>query len=177
MSINFKPINEVPEIEALNEGDKLLVNSNGTARQIDAEKVNPILKAQEAEELNEGDKILVNSGGNIVKVDASKVGGKSGGGGIVYVNFPENFGETTEAMSYAYSDSDKTLQMTYEEGISILTSGGMLCMSAEAMGMETVYMAPLAILPVAANKIIQAVTNMGEMIVFMLLFSDTNMGD
>lgn len=39
MSINFKPINEVPEVESLSEGDKLLVNSNGAAKQIDASKV------------------------------------------------------------------------------------------------------------------------------------------
>lgn len=39
MSINFKPINEVPEITELAEGDKLLVNSGGTAKQIDASKV------------------------------------------------------------------------------------------------------------------------------------------
>ena len=39
MSINVKPINEVPVIDALSEGDKLLVNSNGSAKQIDASKV------------------------------------------------------------------------------------------------------------------------------------------
>lgn len=39
MSINVKPINEVPEIETLSDGDKLLVNNNGAAKQIDASKV------------------------------------------------------------------------------------------------------------------------------------------
>lgn len=39
MAINFKPINEVPTIEALAEGDKVLVNSGGTAKQIDASLV------------------------------------------------------------------------------------------------------------------------------------------
>lgn len=38
MAINFKPINELPEIESVSEGDKLLVNSGGTAKQIDASK-------------------------------------------------------------------------------------------------------------------------------------------
>lgn len=37
--MNLKPINEVPEIESLQEGDKILVNSNGTAKQIAARKV------------------------------------------------------------------------------------------------------------------------------------------
>ena len=39
MSINTKPIAEVPVIEELSEGDKLLVNSGGAAKQIDASKV------------------------------------------------------------------------------------------------------------------------------------------
>ena len=39
MAINFKPINEVPTIEALSDGDTLLVNSGGTAKQIDASLV------------------------------------------------------------------------------------------------------------------------------------------
>lgn len=39
MSFNFKPINEVPEIDAVSDGDKLLVNSNGAAKQIDANKI------------------------------------------------------------------------------------------------------------------------------------------
>lgn len=39
MSINTKPITEVPVIEELSEGDKLLVNSGGAAKQIDASKV------------------------------------------------------------------------------------------------------------------------------------------
>ena len=39
MSFNFKPINEVPEINTVSNGDKLLVNSNGTAKQIDANKI------------------------------------------------------------------------------------------------------------------------------------------
>ena len=39
MSFNFKPINEVPEIDAVSDGDKLLVNSNGAAKQIDAKKI------------------------------------------------------------------------------------------------------------------------------------------
>ena len=39
MAINFKPINEVPTIEALAEGDKVLVNSGGTAKQINASLV------------------------------------------------------------------------------------------------------------------------------------------
>lgn len=39
MSFNFKPINEVPEIDAVSVGDKLLVNSNGAAKQIDASKI------------------------------------------------------------------------------------------------------------------------------------------
>lgn len=39
MAINFKPINEVPEITEISEGDKLLVNSGGEAKQIDAGKV------------------------------------------------------------------------------------------------------------------------------------------
>lgn len=37
--MNLKPINDVPEIESLQEGDKILVNSNGLAKQIAAEKV------------------------------------------------------------------------------------------------------------------------------------------
>lgn len=37
--MNFKPIGEVPEVQALAEGDKLLVNSGGMAKQIDASKV------------------------------------------------------------------------------------------------------------------------------------------
>lgn len=37
--MNLKPINEVPEIDSLQEGDKILVNSNGLATQIAAEKV------------------------------------------------------------------------------------------------------------------------------------------
>lgn len=37
--MNLKPINEVPEIESLQEGDKILVNSNGLAKQIAASKV------------------------------------------------------------------------------------------------------------------------------------------
>lgn len=37
--MNLKPINEVPEIESLQEGDKILVNSNGAAKQIAAEKI------------------------------------------------------------------------------------------------------------------------------------------
>ena len=36
MGINFKPINEVPEITEISEGDKLLVSSGGEAKQIDA---------------------------------------------------------------------------------------------------------------------------------------------
>lgn len=39
MSIHFKPIQEVPFIDTLETGDKLLVNRNGAAHQIDAEKV------------------------------------------------------------------------------------------------------------------------------------------
>ena len=39
MAINFKPINEVPVAEELAEGDTLLINSGGTAKQIDATKV------------------------------------------------------------------------------------------------------------------------------------------
>lgn len=39
MAINFKPINEVPVVEELAEGDMLLVNSGGAAKQIDASKV------------------------------------------------------------------------------------------------------------------------------------------
>jgi len=39
MSINFKPINEVPVIDGFSEGDMVLVNSGGTAKQIDASKV------------------------------------------------------------------------------------------------------------------------------------------
>lgn len=37
--MNLKPINEVPEVEALQEGDKILINSNGAAMQIAASKV------------------------------------------------------------------------------------------------------------------------------------------
>lgn len=37
--MNLKPINEVPEVEALQEGDKILINSGGAAMQIAAEKV------------------------------------------------------------------------------------------------------------------------------------------
>lgn len=39
MSFNFKPINEVPEVESISDGDKVLINSNGTAKQIDASKI------------------------------------------------------------------------------------------------------------------------------------------
>lgn len=39
MNINFKPINEIPEIEALEEGDKVLVNHQGMARLLDGSKV------------------------------------------------------------------------------------------------------------------------------------------
>lgn len=39
MAINFKPINELPEIESVSAGDKLIVNSGGAAKQIDASKV------------------------------------------------------------------------------------------------------------------------------------------
>lgn len=39
MSINFKPINEVPMIDEFSEGDTVLVNCGGTAKQIDASKV------------------------------------------------------------------------------------------------------------------------------------------
>lgn len=39
MSINFKPINEVPVIDGFSDGDMVLVNSGGTAKQIDASKV------------------------------------------------------------------------------------------------------------------------------------------
>ena len=39
MSINFKKITEVTEITELSEGDKLIVNSNGAAKQIDASKI------------------------------------------------------------------------------------------------------------------------------------------
>lgn len=37
--MNLKPINEVPEIESLQEGDKILINSNGAAKQVAASKV------------------------------------------------------------------------------------------------------------------------------------------
>lgn len=39
MAINFKPINELPEIESVSAGDKLIVNSSGAAKQIDVSKV------------------------------------------------------------------------------------------------------------------------------------------
>ena len=39
MAINFKPINAVPVTEELADGDMLLVNSGGTAKQIAASKV------------------------------------------------------------------------------------------------------------------------------------------
>lgn len=38
MGINFKPINEVPEVAEISAGDKLLINSGGAAKQIDASK-------------------------------------------------------------------------------------------------------------------------------------------
>lgn len=37
--MNLKPINEVPEVETLQEGDKILINSNGAAKQIAANKL------------------------------------------------------------------------------------------------------------------------------------------
>lgn len=39
MSMNIKPINEVPFIENLSENDSLLVNSGGAAKQIAASKI------------------------------------------------------------------------------------------------------------------------------------------
>lgn len=39
MSMNIKPINEVPFIEALTENDSVLVNSGGVAKQIPASKI------------------------------------------------------------------------------------------------------------------------------------------
>ena len=39
MSVNIKPINEVPVVGAVAEGDKVLVNRSGAAVQIDASKV------------------------------------------------------------------------------------------------------------------------------------------
>lgn len=39
MGINFKPVNELEEITKLAEGDKILVNSGGAARQIDVARV------------------------------------------------------------------------------------------------------------------------------------------
>lgn len=169
--MNFRPINEVPEIEALTEGDKLLVNSNGTARQIDAEKVNPILKAPEAEELTEGDKILVNSGGNIVKVDASKVGGKGGGGGIIYTNAVPS-GETI--MAPAFADPECTTQFTYEQGLEILASGGKIQF---AMDEQIAWFTPMALIPMPDNKVVQGICVLDGMMMIILMFSDSNMGD
>lgn len=38
-NINLRPISELPEVESVSEGDKLLLNSNGEAKMIAASKV------------------------------------------------------------------------------------------------------------------------------------------
>jgi hypothetical protein len=38
-NINLRPISELPEVESISDGDKLLLNSNGEAKLIDASKV------------------------------------------------------------------------------------------------------------------------------------------
>ncbi|MBP3427125.1 MAG: hypothetical protein J6M47_02550 [Clostridia bacterium] len=174
--MNFRPINEVPEIEALNEGDKLLVNSNGTARQIDAEKVNPILKAPEAEELTEGDKILVNSGGNIVKVDASKIGGKGGGSlGKIYITIPEDYSGGDPATLPAYADKERLTNMSYAEGKALIEGGCLVVANMEGMD---AYFYPMMAACMDDQKIgAVGLFMMTNMLMAMLIFSDTAMGD
>lgn len=113
MAINFKPINELPEIESVSEGDKLLVNSGGTAKQIDASK-------------------FAESG-------SGSGNGSGGAAGVIYIDVSvEMEGEDgiVTIMSGAFSDVSLSTPYTYEQGKALLLCGNaMACVQEGAVNM------------------------------------------
>ena len=111
MAINFKPINELPEIESVSDGDKLLVNSGGMAKQIDASK-------------------FAGSGSG---------SGSGGAAGVIYIDMSEQMeGEDgiMTTISGAFSDVSLSTPYTYEQGKALLLCGNaMACVEEGAVNM------------------------------------------
>lgn len=144
MAINFKPINELPEIESVSEGDKLLVNSGGTAKQIDASKF------------------------------AESGSGSGGAAGVIYIDMSEQMEGEDGIMittSGAFSDVSLSTPYTYEQGKALLLCGNAIACVQE--GAVTSYILPtMFVLDDDAHSAMVVVAIAGEVTQFGIGFAE-----
>ena len=151
MSVNIKPINEVPVVEEVTAGDRVLVNRSGAAVQVPANALGG------------------GSGGG---------GGAAGGaaGGAVYVDLQSTMGEEGgEAIVQAFTDIEMTTPMDYETGKTILLGAGKLSQDFSAVTPGAVaYFTPTGVMDIEEAKLMQAMVSLdGTGFSFVIVFSDS----
>lgn len=147
MSVNIKPINDVPVVEEVTAGDKVLVNRSGAAVQIDASKVGGGGGA---------------AGGVVYADIMGALNGESSTGFVqAFVDI-----EMTTPMDYATGKNILLGAGKLAQDFSAMSVPGAIA-----------YVVPTAIIDAAEEKGMQAQVQMGpEPAMLLITFSDSVMG-